>query len=139
MARNDDIRVQKVRAHFEEENKHDLDGIVATFHGDPSFTLNGMVFPGREGVRAVYADILGGFPDLVFELTAVFPSAKEVIVECVLRGKHSAPWQGNAPTNRSIEVPVCCVLPFDDDNRLLGERVYFDRALLLQQLGLFGT
>lgn len=139
MAQRDEIRLNKVRAHFEAENDHDLEGIVGTFHGDPSFTLNGMVFPGRDGVRAVYADILGGFPDLRFELTAMFAARGEVIVECVLRGRHTAPWQGIAPTGKNIEVPCCCVLPFDDDDRLLGERVYFDRAIVLTQLGVLAA
>jgi steroid delta-isomerase-like uncharacterized protein len=138
MAHRDEIRVARVREHFEVENRHDLDGIVATFHGDPSFTLNGMVFPGREGVRAVYADVLGGFPDLHFELTGLYPSRDEVVVECMLRGTHTAPWQGIAATGKRIEVACCCILPFDADDRLLSERVYFDRAVLLQQLGALG-
>jgi hypothetical protein len=32
-------------------------------------------------------------------------------------------------------VPLCGVYTFDDEDRLAGERIYYDRATVLRQLG----
>ena len=36
-----------------------------------------------------------------------------------------------------IELPLCGIYTFDDDDSLAGERIYYDRATLLRQLGVF--
>jgi hypothetical protein len=51
------------------------------------------------------------------------------------RGKHTNTWQGIPATNREFEVPACAVFDFDDKGKVASERVYFDGALLLRQLG----
>jgi hypothetical protein len=36
-----------------------------------------------------------------------------------------------------IEFPLCGIYTFDNDDRLAGEKIYYDRATLLRQLGVF--
>jgi hypothetical protein len=36
-----------------------------------------------------------------------------------------------------VEIPLCGVYTFDDDDQLAGERIYYDRASVLRQLGVF--
>ena len=56
------------------------------------------------------------------------------------RGDHSraafGAWRGlrHGPADR---VSLCGIYTFDDDNRLAGERIYYDRATVLRQLGVF--
>jgi len=57
-------------------------------------------------------------------------------VEMVLSGTHSGTWFGIPPTGRRFELPACAVFIFDEDDKIAGERGYFDSALLLRQLGL---
>jgi hypothetical protein len=57
-----------------------------------------------------------------------------VLVEAVLRGTHLGPLRGLPPTGRSFEMPFLAVFIFDED-KLICERVYFDRATVLEQLG----
>ena len=53
----------------------------------------------------------------------------------VLRGTHKGTWKGIPATGRRFEIGGCAVVLFDEDQKLAGERVYLDEALLLRQLG----
>jgi hypothetical protein len=44
---------------------------------------------------------------------------------------------GRASAGAQIELPLCGIYTFDDDDRLAGERIYYDRATLRRQLGVF--
>jgi predicted ester cyclase len=57
-----------------------------------------------------------------------------VIVECVFGGTQKGVWAGIAPTGRSMEVAAALVFQFEGDG-LVGEKVYFDHATVLRQLG----
>ena len=46
-------------------------------------------------------------------------------------------WRGLPATGRQVSFPLCGVYTFDTDNRLAGEKIYYDRATVLQQLGVF--
>jgi hypothetical protein len=60
-----------------------------------------------------------------------------VVLEVVIRGRHLGPWRGLPATGAQVELPLCGIYTFDDDDRLAGERIYYDRATLLRQLGVF--
>jgi len=47
---------------------------------------------------------------------------------------HKLEWSGIPPGGRSVDVPFCAIFVFDEE-RLLSERLYFDFASLLTQLG----
>jgi hypothetical protein len=40
-------------------------------------------------------------------------------------------------TGRRVEFPLCGVYTFDPDDRLAGEKIYYDRATVLRHLGVF--
>jgi hypothetical protein len=40
-------------------------------------------------------------------------------------------------TGQRVEFPLCGVFTFDGQDRLAGERIYYDRATVMRQLGLF--
>ena len=52
-----------------------------------------------------------------------------------MSGKHTGTWEGIEATGRTVKLSVCTIYTFDTDNKLVGENVYFDGALLLRQLG----
>jgi len=60
-----------------------------------------------------------------------------VILEVTLSGTHERVWRGLPGTGRKLEFPVCSVFAFDDQNMIAGERIYYDRATVLRQLGIF--
>jgi hypothetical protein len=60
-----------------------------------------------------------------------------VILETTVSGTHEGNWRGLPGTGREVEFDACAVFAFDDQDKLAGERLYYDRASLLRQLGLF--
>jgi len=47
------------------------------------------------------------------------------------------PLYGLPATGRRVELPLCGIYTFDADDRLAGERIYYDRGTVLRQLGVF--
>jgi hypothetical protein len=62
---------------------------------------------------------------------------ESVILEVTLSGTHTGTWRGLPGTGREVEFPVCSVFAFDDHGKIAGERIYYDRATVLRQLGIF--
>ena len=60
-----------------------------------------------------------------------------MILEVVIRGTHAGMWRGLPGTNRTVAIPLCGIFTFDRNDRLSGERIYYDRATVLRQLGVF--
>ena len=57
-----------------------------------------------------------------------------VIGEARITGTHSGAFAGIPPTGRRIDVPMAAIFDFEED-RLLCEKVYYDIATILVQLG----
>lgn len=125
-----------VREHMDSENRHEFDDTLATFH-HPRYELvpTGDVYDGPEDVMGYYEQTRRAFPDQRNELLALHHADAAVLVEAVVRGTHTGPYGSVPPTGRSFELPILAVFVFDDD-KLLCERVYFDRNTTLRQLGL---
>jgi steroid delta-isomerase-like uncharacterized protein len=129
-------RIKAVEDHVRIENTYDLDAVMETFGHTCSFLANHELHEGREAVRAFYGEFLRGFPDLRFDIKGLHVGDEAIPVEMVVSGTHLGPWFGLSPTGRRFELPACAVFIFDEDDKIAGERGYFDSALLLRQLGL---
>ena len=133
------LRLQLVEEHVALENRHDLDGIMTTFgdaarYDDEPWDAH---YVGRDGVRAFYADLLRAMPDLQIDVQRRHASETTVVLEVIIRGRHLGSWRGLPPTGRPIQFPLCGIYTFDKENRLAGEKIYYDRATVLRQLGVF--
>ncbi len=142
MTASADIRAARlalVEAHLDAENRHDLDALMATFGDRPGFGLNDLCLDGHDAVRGLYDSFgfgdNGGFSGLACSVVRRHVGDESVTLELVLRGTHTAEWQGIAPTGKSFEVPACAIFDFDAENRIAAERVYLDMGLLTRQLG----
>jgi steroid delta-isomerase-like uncharacterized protein len=131
--------VTVVEEHVQRENQHDLDGIMATFGDDAWYDDEswGEHHDGRDGVRAYYEDLLRALPDLRIDVERRHVTDEHVILEVVISGTHTGPWRGLPGTGRRVKFPLCAVYAFDEDEKLAGERIYYDRATVLRQLGIF--
>jgi steroid delta-isomerase-like uncharacterized protein len=136
-------RIKLVADHIKAENDHDLDAIMATFGKNAKFNLNAVPLSGPDGIRGLYAGFGfgegGSFSNIQVDVKQQHVSDESIVVELVLKGKHIGSFQGIAATNREFEVPACAIFDFDEDEKLASERVYFDGAFLLQQLGVLGA
>jgi hypothetical protein len=52
----------------------------------------------------------------------------------IIRGTQTGWWRGLPPTGNRIDLPLCAIYEFDQDDKLLGERIYHDRGTSLAQL-----
>ena len=128
-------RMALVDEHAQAEMDCDLDRTLATLNEAPDYKINNDEFSGRESVRAFYTDMYTGFPDLDLEITRRYVSDEAIIVEVTFSGTHKGQWNGIPATGRRVQFPFCVIFPFDESDRLAGERAYFDSALILRQLG----
>jgi steroid delta-isomerase-like uncharacterized protein len=121
--------------HIRAENAHDLERVMETFGEEPWLIVNGEAFRGRDNVRGLYESVFRAFPDARFDVKHQHVSDDAVIFEIVLSGTHEGAWLGVPASGRRLEITDCVVLTFDHRGKLAGERVYFDEASLLRQLG----
>lgn len=133
------IRVALVERHIRFENAHDLEGVLGTF-GDAAHYDDeawGEHHPGRDGVRAFYQQLMTALPDLEIAVQRQHVTDDAVLVEVIIRGTHLGGWRGLPATGRRVDVPLCGVYTFDAQDRLAGEKIYYDRGTVLRQLGVF--
>ena len=132
-------RLKLVEEHVRPENDHNLEAIMGTFgatahYDDEPWDAH---YVGRDAVRAFYEGMLQALPGLRIDVLHTHASDTAVVLEVVIRGQHLGPWRGLPATGAQIELPLCGIFTFDDAERLAGERIYYDRATLLRQLGVF--
>jgi len=132
-------RLALVREHVSCENAHDLEGIMRTFGAAARYDDEpaGEHHHGADAVKSYYSQLLQSVPDLFIDVQREHLTANGVILEVVVRGTHAGTWRGLPGTNRTVAIPLCGVFTFDADDRLSGERIYYDRATVLRQLGVF--
>jgi steroid delta-isomerase-like uncharacterized protein len=132
-------RIAIVERHIQFENDHNLEGVLDTF-GDTAHYEDAawrIEYPGRDGVHTYYEQLLVAMPDLQIEVQHRHVTDEAILVEVLIRGTQLGPWRGLPATGRRVEVPLCGIYTFDDNDRLSREKIYYDRATVLRQLGVF--
>jgi steroid delta-isomerase-like uncharacterized protein len=137
----DRIRAQRalVEEHVRRENAHDLPGIMDTFGSRAWYDDEpwGEHHEGRPAVQGYYEDLLVSLPDLRIDITHCLAAEDGVALEVRISGTHLGAWRGLPAMGRRVDFPLCGLYTFDDAGKLAGERIYYDRASVLRQVGLF--
>lgn len=125
-----------VREHMESENVHAFDRTLATFH-HPRYEIvpTGDVYDGASEVSAYFAESRAAFPDQRNALIAMHHADDAIVVEFDLMGTHRGPFRGLPPTGRAFTCRTLAIFEFEGE-RIRCERVYFDSATILRQLGI---
>jgi steroid delta-isomerase-like uncharacterized protein len=133
------VRLAVVEQHIRLENEHDLEGVLRTFGDTARYDDEpwGEHYMGANGVRLFYEQLMKALPDLEIEVQRRHATDDTVLVEVMIRGTHLGEWRGLPATGRRVEFPLCGVYTFDADDRLAGEKIYYDRGTVLRQLGVF--
>ena len=132
------VREATVRRHYEAENHHDVDAMLATFskakarYDVPAFGEAGQP-RGHAAVREMWTDILGVFPDIHHEVERLRHGEGFVLVEYRLTGTQHAEWAGIPATGRSFTTRVAAIYEFEEEE-LVCERAYTDLADWFRQL-----
>jgi predicted ester cyclase len=117
------------KRHSLAEDARDVEGLVSTLTPDCIYEVlpTGHRWEGHDGARRFYAQLLGAFPDVAFDLTNIVIGPQGVCEEARLAGTHAADWLEFAATGRRHEFTVVIFFPWDPDRRLFtGERIHFD-------------
>ena len=141
----DDLRQRRValiREHMDTEVTKEFDATLDTFktngEGHPHYEImaTGQVYDGDDEVMGYYLSTRTAFPDQRHENARFHVSDDAVIVEFDLLGTHLGLLRGVIPpTGKTFRCPMAAFFMFEGD-RIVCERVYFDSATILRQLGL---
>ncbi|AGB25727.1 putative ester cyclase [Mycobacterium sp. JS623] len=139
----DDLRQRRlaiIREHMDTEVTKEFDATLATFktngEGHPHYEImaTGQVYDGDDEVMGYYLTTRTAFPDQRHENARFHVSDDTVIVEFDLLGTNLGEFYGMPPTGKSFQVPMIAVFFFDGE-RIINERIYFDTASLVTQIG----
>ena len=127
-----------VREHMESENRHEFDVTMRTFdHPRYEIIPTGDVFDGEERVARYFEETRTAFPDQRNELIAMHHADDAVIVEFMLLGTHLGPFRGLPATGKVFTCRTLAIFAFEPGGEgIVCERVYFDSATILRQLGI---
>jgi steroid delta-isomerase-like uncharacterized protein len=136
---SDDLRQRRlavIEEHMETEVTKDFDRTLATFNGHPHYEImaTGQVFDGDAEVMNYYLTTRTAFPDQRHDNVRCHVADDAVIVEFDLLGTNLGEFYGLPPTGKAFRVPIIAVFFFDRD-RIVNERIYFDSASLVSQIG----
>lgn len=123
-----------VRRNLELWNKRDITAAGETYALDYIYHgPGGQELRGREGIKGLWKVILDAFPDLIATAEDVIAEGDKVASRWTIRGTHTGEFQGIAPTNQKITLPI--IEMFRVDNGVLAEAWdMYDQLSFLQQL-----
>jgi len=128
-------REELVRKHVEAENAADYETALATFqHPRYEYVATDEVYDGADQVMAHWRELDQAFPDQEIEIVKLHTADDAVLMEAIARGTHTGRLRGLPPTGRRFEQQFLAIFVFEGD-ALVRERVYYDLATILQQLG----
>jgi steroid delta-isomerase-like uncharacterized protein len=132
-------RLAVLDEHFRSEIEQDFGATLATFHDHGRYEIipTGEVYDTDEDVRAYHVRTRTAFPDQRHENVRFHVAEDDTIVsEFDLLGTNLGEFFGMPPTGRSYRVPVIAVFEFaPGGDHIVCERVYFDSASLVTQIG----
>jgi steroid delta-isomerase-like uncharacterized protein len=123
---------------MESENRHEFDVTMGTFdHPRYEIIATGDVHDGEEEVARYFEETRAAFPDQRNELIQLHHADSAVMAEFNLKGTHLGPFRGLPPTGREFTCRMLAIFEFEDGGEgIVCERVYFDSATILRQLGI---
>jgi steroid delta-isomerase-like uncharacterized protein len=144
MAAQDNVAL--TRSLFDLYNSHQtdpawLDKSVSTFAADSTLTdvPSGRTLPGSDGYKQLVLFFAEAFPDSSTEITNMFATEDQVVVEFIGRGTNTGPLHmptGDIPaTGRHLDLRFCEVIQCRNGKNV-SFHVYYDTMTMLQQLGL---
>jgi hypothetical protein len=128
-------RRKLLHAHYAVENRHDLDGIMATFSRDAEMLYNRQAFAEPDAIRLAHgyiglSSVGGAFRDIRNVIDAEHFTDDEIVVEGRLCGRHVGEFQGHPPTGKDVELPFVAFYRFDASGKLTSERVVMNLGSL---------
>jgi uncharacterized protein len=132
-----DEMVEVFDRHEAAENAHDSEAAAATYVED-GYYVNyplGARFEGRQGVQLNYAATWMAFPDFAAQRELLVAGEDFLYEEGTFTGTLEGPFMNIEPTGKRATMKFAAYVPFRD-GLMLAEHIWYDGALLAQQLGI---
>lgn len=125
-----------MRGYFDALNDRDYDRAAAAFDAACEFVsmASGTRFTGPSSMLNGLREFVAAFPDLRADVEHVVAAGPFVAAEWRTTGTHQGEFRGELPTGIRFERRGCAVAEVRD-GRIVRYRDYYDRATLLEQLG----
>ncbi len=125
-----------LKTHYDVENGHDMNGIMATFSPDAKMLFNRTPFTDPQSIRAAHSLIGfsgtdGAFEDIHNHIDGEHFTDDEIIVEGRLCAKHVGEFEGIEATGRNVELPFVAFYHFDKTDKLISERIVMNLGVLV--------
>lgn len=125
-----------LKQHYLIENNHDMDGVIATFAPDGQMDYNRQSFTDLETIRLAHGLIGfgmegGAIDNVANHIDAEHFTDDEIVIEGRMTGKHVGEFQGIPPTGRDIEMPFVGFYRFDENDKLVSERIVMNLGALV--------
>jgi steroid delta-isomerase-like uncharacterized protein len=130
-------RLAIVEEHFTTEVEQLFDATLATFGShEPRYEImaTGEVHVGADAVMGYYRTTRTAFPDQRHDGVRLHVADDVVVAEFDLLGTNTGEFYGLPPTGKAFRVPVCALFFFEGTD-IVNERIYFDAASLVNQIG----
>jgi steroid delta-isomerase-like uncharacterized protein len=129
-----------VARYIEVWNDHDKTGWGDAFSTDAEMAApGGLAGIGSEAIGMFYGLWQDAFPDNQVRIMDIFADGSTGVLQAVFEGTHTAtldvPGQPIPATGKRVSIPFINVVRLADD-KITAFRLYFDRAELMEQLGL---
>jgi steroid delta-isomerase-like uncharacterized protein len=123
-----------VQQHIDAENRHDVDGTIATM-GRPHYNVVawGVDIYGAEPVHEFLTGYFASLPGITTEAERMHHADDAVIVEVWTHGSHTGEWEGIPANGNPIDVRSIGIFYFDGET-MIGEKVMADTDTLVRQL-----
>lgn len=118
-------------------NRHDVEAAIALYD-EQAINIQQpwrKSVSGRDAMRAIYIHVFQAFPDIVVDAEHVTADGNRVAIEWCFRGTMRGEFAGHAPTNRAFTLHGCEIFELSD-GRISIQRGYWDKATMLEQLGI---
>ena len=129
-------RAERVARGFQALNRHDAGPLLDLL--DPQVILIDTQAGNPVGSGAVASHLsylARALPDLQCELEELIETGSRLVARAVLHGTHLGVLGRHGATGRLVRLPVCVVSEWESD-RVSTVQLYWDRLVMLEQLGL---
>lgn len=130
--------VDSFRKSHDSFNRRDFDGILKTLADNCTYTEHprGRTLRGKNQVH----DFLQGWTSAFTDGKVVNPqyldAGDTVIAQFTFEGTNDGPFLGMPPTGKRVSVPVCEIVRYDSQGRVISAGAYYDQMTMATQLGL---
>ncbi len=129
--------IETIKQAHQNFNRHDMESAAKNVAENITYRdhARGVVFNNRQEFIENLEGWKKGFSDARIAEPTYIDGGDKVVALFTSRGTNDGPFGDFPSTDKKIEAPVCEVLHFNKDGKIITGEIYYDRMTMLEQLG----